>query len=62
MDKICQDCGKPAESDAVALCKKILTFKELYCLDCLAKELNVSQECIQGMIRHYREMGCPTFI
>ena len=62
MDEICQDCGKTLESDAIALCKKILSFRETYCLDCLAKELKVSPECIQGMIRYYREIGCPAFI
>lgn len=61
MDKVCQICGKQAERDAVALCGKILTFKEIYCLECLAKELKVTRECVESMIRSYREKGCPAF-
>ena len=60
-EKICLACGKQAERESVALCGKILTFKEIYCLDCLAKELKVSRECVDEMIRGYRERGCPAF-
>lgn len=62
MERICQICGKEAERDAVALCEKILTFKEIYCKDCLSKELKVSMECIDNMIQSYKERGCPAFV
>ena len=62
MERICQVCGKEAEREAVALCEKILTFKERYCKECLAKELKVSIECIDDIIRGYRERGCPAFV
>ena len=61
-EKNCISCGKEAERDVIALCRKILSFKEIYCLDCLMKELKVSKECIEGMIRSYRERGCPAFV
>ncbi len=61
IEKVCQNCGKEMERDAVALCKKILTFEENFCLDCLAKELKVSRECVDGMIESYRYRGCPEF-
>lgn len=62
MESICQICGKEAERESVALCGKILTFKETYCKDCLAKELKVSRECIDNMIRSYKDRGCPAFV
>lgn len=60
-DKICERCKKIAETNAVALCEKILSFEKTYCLDCLAKELDCSRECVDGIIRSYKEKGCPAF-
>ena len=60
-DKICACCGKEPDSDAIALCDKILYFKEVYCLDCLSKVLSCSRECIENIIWSYKERGCPAF-
>ena len=61
-ENICKECKNPAEKDAIALCGKILTAKEVYCLDCLAKKLNISRECLNSIIQDYRDRGCPAFI
>ncbi len=61
-EEYCQICGTELTRDAEALCKKILSFKEKYCLDCLAEELKVSRDCVDGMIRSYKYRGCPEFV
>jgi hypothetical protein len=62
--KSCYICGKKALSkNEIGLTKKLLSknTNHLYCLDCLAKYLEVETEFLLAKIDEFKEQGCIMF-
>ena len=59
----CCVCGQTADSDAVALNKKLLGTQasKFFCLPCLADNLGVSVEDLLAKIEEFRAEGCTLF-
>ena len=59
----CYACGKTADSDAVALNKKLLgkNATKFFCLPCLADNLGVSVEDLLAKIEEFKAEGCTLF-
>ena len=65
MDKqTCYNCSKePLSKDEVGLCKKLLgrNCKYLFCLDCLAEQLDVTAEYLLARVVDFKNQGCALF-
>lgn len=62
--KNCYLCGKKALSkNEIGLTKKLLdkNSDKFYCLDCLAKYLDVETEFLVDKIEEFKEQGCDLF-
>lgn len=61
--KTCKKCGQVLTRDAVGACLKFLgqNTEPCYCLTCLAKELDTTEEKLKERIEYYRKMGCSYF-
>ena len=60
----CARCGKPLESDEVALHKKLINRgakSGFMCIDCLAKHFEVSAGSLSEKMEQYKKMGCTLF-
>ena len=60
---VCLRCGRLLEADEIALTKKLINrgAEHYFCLSCLAKRFEVSEENLRIKIREFREMGCTLF-
>jgi predicted nucleic-acid-binding Zn-ribbon protein len=62
--KNCYICGKESLSkNEIGLTKKLLDMgsKRFYCLDCLAKYLEVDTEFLIAKLEEFKEQGCKIF-
>ena len=59
----CTECGKPVSLDELALSKKLISraLSDGYCLACLAKKFDVSQDLLRQKIEQYKQAGCGLF-
>lgn len=60
----CYVCGKtPLTKDEIGITKKLIDKKttQLYCLACLAEQLEVSEEELVAKIEEFKEEGCTLF-
>lgn len=63
-DSTCIKCGKPLESDAIPIYKKLINrgADEFLCIDCLAKHIGTDRGYIEKLIDYYTESGtCALF-
>ena len=63
-DSTCKKCGKPLESDAIPIYKKLINrgAEEFLCIDCLAEYIGTSRAHIEGLIDYYTKSGtCALF-
>ncbi len=61
----CYACGKEHLSkDETGITKKLLGKEEkrMYCLSCLAEQLEVTEEELINKIEEFKEEGCTLFI
>ena len=60
---LCKHCGRPVSYDEMGLNKKLIRrdAEEFFCLCCLSKKLNVSEERLREKTEEYRRAGCLLF-
>ena len=61
--EFCVKCGRRLEKDEIALTKKLINrgAESFWCLSCLARHFEVSEEVLKAKIIEFREMGCTLF-
>ena len=62
--KKCYVCGKePLSKDEIGLTKKLIDkkAKSIYCISCLAEELDVTEEELLAKIEDFKNEGCTLF-
>ena len=61
--EFCVKCGRRLEKDEIALTKKLINrgAENFWCLGCLARHFEVSEEVLKAKIIEFREMGCTLF-
>ena len=59
----CGVCRKQLATDEVALSQRLLGMQigSFYCIDCLARKLNVTVPRLEELTRRFKEMGCAYF-
>jgi len=59
----CRQCGRVLEPDEIALTRKMINrgANSFFCLFCLARHFDVSEDDLRNKIREFREMGCTLF-
>ena len=59
----CAACGRPLQPDETALTRKLINrgATRFFCLTCLARHFQVSEDILRDKIREFREMGCTLF-
>ena len=59
----CKKCEKKLSADEIGLHKKLCGkfAVEFCCIECNAKEFNVSVRLLKQKIKEWREMGCSLF-
>lgn len=65
MKKImCEVCDSILTKEEIALNKKLISknTKQFMCLDCLAKFLDTSVDCLKEKIEEFKEEGCTLFL
>ena len=62
--QVCKNCSKSLSTNEIGISMRLLgrDGKNLFCRECLAKELKVSPEVIDKKIEQFRAMGCPLFV
>ena len=62
-ESTCFKCGKPLESDAIPIYKKMINrgAEEFFCIDCSSRYLNVSVDLLRQKIVEFKKMGCTLF-
>ena len=61
----CYACGKENLSkDEIGITKKLLgkSEKKIYCISCLAENLEVTEEELLDKIEEFKEEGCSLFV
>ena len=60
----CITCAKKLTSDEIALTKKLVNrgATSFFCITCLAKRFNVTEESLRERIKYFRESGCALFL
>lgn len=64
MELVCKNCRSPVSSDEAGLTKKLVRrdATEFFCLPCLAKKFDVSEERLKEKIEEFRAAGCLLFV
>ncbi len=59
----CLHCGKPLHPDEIGLTKKLINrgATVFFCIGCLAKRFEVTEDILYRKISEFREMGCTLF-
>ncbi len=59
----CAACRRPLTLDEVGLTKKLINRGStvFYCVSCLAKRFDVTEDILYRKISEFREMGCTLF-
>jgi len=59
----CRECGASLTRDEIAVTKKLVHrgATEFYCVHCLAKRFEVTDEVIRDRIAYFRSTGCTLF-
>ena len=62
-ERRCRECGAPLSSDEFALSRKLINraAREGFCLPCLARHFQVSEEILWEKIVEFKKMGCTLF-
>ena len=58
-ESTCFKCGKPLESDAIPIYKKMINrgAEEFMCIGCLADYVQMPRSAIESLIDYYTESG-----
>ena len=59
----CSGCGRPLTKDEKALTRKLVNrgASEFFCLTCLSRHFEVSEEQLKERIDYFRRSGCTLF-
>lgn len=59
----CLACHAAVSKDEMALTKKLINrgTTKYYCISCLAKAFEVTEQDLQKKIQYYKEIGCTLF-
>lgn len=59
----CEECGRELTSDEVGLSKKLINRGTTvhYCISCLSRRFNLSEEKLRELCEHFRAAGCSLF-
>ena len=59
----CARCGAVLSRDDIGLTQKLINrgSEVFYCLPCLAKHFQLTEEILREKIREYKAMGCTLF-
>ena len=59
----CARCGAVLSRDDIGLTRKLINrgSEVFYCLPCLAKHFQLTEEILREKIREYKAMGCTLF-
>ncbi|HIW59229.1 MAG TPA: hypothetical protein H9880_05000 [Candidatus Anaerobutyricum avicola] len=59
----CLACHTAVSKDEIALTKKLINrgTTKYYCISCLAKAFEVTEQDLQKKIQYYKEIGCTLF-
>ena len=62
-ERRCRECGAPLSSDEFALSRKLINraVRVGFCLPCLARHFQVSEEILREKIVEFKKMGCTLF-
>lgn len=62
--EVCKHCFKALATNEIAISMRLLgrDGRNLFCRECLAKELKVDVAVIDKKIQQFREMNCPLFV
>ena len=63
-ESTCFKCGKPLDSDAIPIYKKMINrgAEEFMCIGCLADYVQMPRSAIESLIDYYTESGtCALF-
>ena len=62
-DLRCRACGAPLSSDEFALSRKLINraSREGFCLPCLARRFQVTEDILREKIVEFKKMGCTLF-
>lgn len=61
---ICQRCAQALSTNEIGISMRLLgrDGKNLYCRECLARELKIPVELVDKKIEQFRRMGCTLFV
>lgn len=59
----CKACGRELSLDEIGLHKKMINrgATEFFCITCLARYFNTTEEAMRERIEHFRKEGCLLF-
>lgn len=57
----CAQCGRGVTYDECGLNRKFNAGKDTFCIRCLAKRLDVTEERLKEKIEEFRKAGCLYF-
>ena len=59
----CRECGAPLSPDEFAMTRKMINraLQEGFCLPCLARHFQVSEDILREKIIEFKKMGCTLF-
>ncbi len=59
----CAGCGRELESDEIAITRKLINrgAESFFCVTCLAKHFNISEQAVRQLIERFRAAGCSLF-
>lgn len=62
--QVCKHCSKALTTNEIAISMRLLgrDGRNLFCRECLAKELKVDVTVIDKKIEQFRAMNCPLFV
>ncbi|MBQ0000346.1 MAG: hypothetical protein KBT01_02245 [Clostridiales bacterium] len=61
--EVCLYCHKPLTADDIGITKKLINrgTTKYYCIPCLARAFDITEEDIRQKIVYYKSIGCTLF-
>ena len=62
-NRVCRHCQRPLTKDEVALTRKLVNrgATEFYCITCLARHYEVTEETLWERAEYWKKNGCTLF-
>lgn len=62
--EVCQSCAKSLSTNEIGISMRLLgrDGRNLFCRECLARELKIDPALVDKKIEQFRKMGCPLFV